>query len=112
MRRFHFLTITVIITALLLVACNGSTVPVSPEPTDGSSSTVTTLVVWDQFYRDVESNVMETLNAEFEQAHPGVKIERVVKTLDDLKVTLKLALSEPNGPDLSLIHISEPTRPY
>ena len=104
MRRFHFLTITVIITALLLVACNGSTVPVSPEPTDGSSSTVTTLVVWDQFYRDVESNVMETLNAEFEQAHPGVKIERVVKTLDDLKVTLKLALSEPNGPDVAQVN--------
>ncbi len=104
MRRFHFLTLIVIITALLLVACNGSAVPVSPEPTDESSSTVTTLVVWDQFYRDVESNVMETLNAEFEQAHPGVKIERVVKTLDDLKVTLKLALSEPNGPDVAQVN--------
>lgn len=104
MRRFHFLTPILIITALLLVACNGSAVPVSPEPTDESSSTVTTLVVWDQFYRDVESNVMETLNAEFEQAHPGVKIERVVKTLDDLKVTLKLALSEPNGPDVAQVN--------
>ena len=104
MRRFHFLTPILIITALLLVACNGSAVPVSPEPMDGASSTVTTLVVWDQFYRDVESNVMETLNAEFEQAHPGVKIERVVKTLDDLKVTLKLALSEPNGPDVAQVN--------
>ncbi len=104
MKRFHFLTLIVIITALLLVACNGSAVPVSPEPTDGSSSTVTTLVVWDQFYRDVESNVMETLNAEFEEAHPGVKIERVVKTLDDLKITLKLALSEPNGPDVAQVN--------
>ncbi len=104
MKRFHFLTLTVIITALLLVACNGSAVPVSPEPTDGSSSTETTLVVWDQFYRDVESNVMDTLNAEFEQAHPGVKIERVVKTLDDLKVTLKLALTEPNGPDVAQVN--------
>ena len=104
MRRFHFLTPILIITALLLVACNGSAVPVSPEPMDGASSTVTTLVVWDQFYRDVESNVMETLNAEFEQAHPGVKIERVVKTLDDLKVTLKLALTEPNGPDVAQVN--------
>jgi len=104
MKRFHFLTLIVIITALLLVACNGNAVPVSPEPTDGSSSTETTLVVWDQFYRDVESNVMETLNAEFEQTHPGVKIERVVKTLDDLKITLKLALSEPNGPDVAQVN--------
>ncbi|HAE85434.1 MAG TPA: ABC transporter substrate-binding protein [Anaerolineaceae bacterium] len=104
MKSFHFLTPILIITALLLVACNGSAVPVSPEPTDGSSSTATTLVVWDQFYRDVESHVMETLNAEFEQAHPGVKIERVVKTLDDLKVTLKLALTEPNGPDVAQVN--------
>ena len=58
MKRFHFLTPIVINTALLLVACNGSAVPVRPESTDGSSYTVTTLVVWDQFYRDVESNVM------------------------------------------------------
>jgi len=104
MRRFHFLTLIVVITALVLVACNGSAVPVNSEPTDGFSSTETTLVVWDQFYRDVESNVMETLNAEFEQTHPGVKIERVVKTLDDLKVTLKLALSEPNGPDVAQVN--------
>jgi raffinose/stachyose/melibiose transport system substrate-binding protein len=61
-------------------------------------------VVWDQFYRDVESQVMETLNAEFEAAHPGVKIERVVKTLDDLKVTLKLALAEEDGPDVAQVN--------
>ena len=47
---------------------------------------------------------METLNAEFEAAHPGVKIERVVKTLDDLKVTLKLALAEENGPDVAQVN--------
>jgi raffinose/stachyose/melibiose transport system substrate-binding protein len=104
MKRFHFLTLIMIITALLLVACNGSSVPANAEPTDESSTMVTTIVVWDQFYRDVESNVMETLNAEFEQAHPAVKIERVVKTLDDLKVTLKLALSEPNGPDIAQVN--------
>lgn len=62
------------------------------------------LVVWDQFYRDVESQVIDSLNAEFEAAHPGVKIERVVKTLDDLKVTLKLALSESGGPDVAQVN--------
>jgi raffinose/stachyose/melibiose transport system substrate-binding protein len=63
-----------------------------------------TLVVWDQFYRDVESQVMDTLNQEFEAAHPGVTIERVVKTLDDLKVTLKLALAESDGPDVAQVN--------
>ncbi|MBN2257625.1 MAG: extracellular solute-binding protein, partial [Anaerolineaceae bacterium] len=63
-----------------------------------------TLVVWDQFYREAETQVIDTLNAEFEAAHPGVKIERVVKQLDDLKTTLKLALSEPNGPDVAQVN--------
>ncbi len=70
----------------------------------GTSAGAVTLVVWDQFYRDVETKVMDTLNAEFEAAHPGVKIERVVKTLDDLKVTLKTALAQTDGPDVAQVN--------
>ncbi|MEA4812964.1 MAG: extracellular solute-binding protein [Anaerolineaceae bacterium] len=75
----------------------------APEATQAPAQTQT-LIVWDQFYRDVESKVMETLNAEFEAAHPGVKIERVVKNLDDLKVTEKLALSKADGPDVAQVN--------
>lgn len=75
-----------------------------PAATEASPAEGTTLVVWDQFYRDVESQVMDTLNQEFEAAHPGVKIERVVKTLDDLKVTLNLAMSETDGPDVAQVN--------
>lgn len=75
----------------------------APAATEAPAA-ATTLVVWDQFYRDVESQVMDTLNAEFEATHPGVKIERVVKTLDDLKVTLKLALAEEDGPDVAQVN--------
>jgi raffinose/stachyose/melibiose transport system substrate-binding protein len=78
--------------------------PAATQPAAGSATEPVTLVVWDQFYRDVESNVMNTLNAEFEAAHPGVKIERVVKTLDDLKVTLKTALSQADGPDVAQVN--------
>lgn len=63
-----------------------------------------TLVVWDQFYRGVESDVIDTLDAEFEANHPGVTIERVPKVLDDLNTTVKLALTEPNGPDVSQVN--------
>ena len=73
--------------------------PLQPTP-----AAEVTLVVWDQFYRDVESQVMNTLNQEFEAVHPGVKIERVVKTLDDLKVTLKQALSQDDGPDVAQVN--------
>jgi raffinose/stachyose/melibiose transport system substrate-binding protein len=63
-----------------------------------------TLVVWDQFYRGVESDVIDTLNAEFEAEHPGVTVERVSKVLDDLNTTVKLAMSEPGGPDVSQVN--------
>ena len=87
--------VVVLITVALLAACAPAAPTAAPE---------IKLVVWDQFYRDVESKVMTTLNAEFEAANPGVKIERVVKTLDDLKVTLKLALSQSDGPDVAQVN--------
>ena len=59
-----------------------------------------TLTVWDQFQRDTESAVMDELNAEFEAAHPGVKINRVVKSFDELKTAVASALRDPNGPDV------------
>ena len=97
MKKFSLLLSIVLAAALLLAAC------AAPAPTEAPAEEIT-MVVWDQFYRDVETQVIETLNAEFEAAHPGVKIERVVKTLDDLKVTLKLALAEEDGPDLAQVN--------
>ncbi|MDD3949225.1 MAG: extracellular solute-binding protein, partial [Anaerolineaceae bacterium] len=68
------------------------------------ASSETTLVVWDQFYREEESKVIETLNAEFIAAHPGVKIQRETKVLADLQMTIKLALSESDGPDVAQVN--------
>lgn len=105
-----------LITVMLLTACAQPTsapvietevplgAPTEAVKTAEPVAETITLVVWDQFYRDVESQVMDTLNAEFEAAHTGVKIERVVKTLDDLKVTLKLALAQSNGPDIAQVN--------
>ncbi|HPD62666.1 MAG TPA: extracellular solute-binding protein [Anaerolineaceae bacterium] len=117
MKRITFILSVVMAFALLLSACakpaptEAPSVPEAPAATEAPVVTEApaapeevTLVVWDQFYRDVESEVMETLNAEFEAAHPGVKIERVVKTLDDLKVTLKLALAQEDGPDVAQVN--------
>ena len=101
MKRIRFSIAILLVFAFILGACQGDK---QPAETQAPVTEETTLVVWDQFYRDVESQVMDTLNAEFEAAHPGVKIERVVKTLDDLKVTLKLALTEANGPDVAQVN--------
>ena len=101
MKRLRLHLVVLLVSALILGACQGA---IKPAETQAPAPEETTLVVWDQFYRDVESQVMDTLNKEFEAAHPGVKIERVVKTLDDLKVTLKLALTEANGPDVAQVN--------
>jgi raffinose/stachyose/melibiose transport system substrate-binding protein len=99
MKKLFPLFSVLMILTLVLTACK-PTSQATPTPAVEEM----TLVVWDQFYRDVESNVMNTLNSEFEAAHPGVKIERVVKTLDDLKVTLKLALEQTDGPDVAQVN--------
>lgn len=100
MKKIQLTFSILLISMLVFTSCTSA-----PETTKTNTPVeTTTLVVWDQFYRDVESQVMDTLNAEFEQAHPGVKIERDVKTLDDLKVTLKLALTEEDGPDVAQVN--------
>jgi raffinose/stachyose/melibiose transport system substrate-binding protein len=104
-----------ILVSLILAACSvqATETPAAetaaPEvettsPPAAQSGEKVTLVVWDQFTREVESEVIETLNQEFEEAHPGVQIERSSKVLDDLKATVKLALSESDGPDVSQVN--------
>jgi raffinose/stachyose/melibiose transport system substrate-binding protein len=62
-----------------------------------------TLVVWDHYARGVEGEVVETLNAEFEEEH-GVTIQRESRTLDDLNATLGLAMRDDEGPDIASVN--------
>ena len=63
-----------------------------------------TLVVWDNFTRDAEQAMIEELNARFEEAHPGVTVQREAYSTDDITATLPLALSESTGPDVAMIN--------
>lgn len=101
MKKHSVLISLVIVAALLLASCQSGTSG-TEQPTTASDET--TLIVWDQFYRPVESQVMETLNREFEAAHAGVKIQREVKVLEDLELTLPLALSKTDGPDVAQVN--------
>lgn len=100
-KRSIFLSISLAL-MILLSACAQPASPTDQVPDTAEDEQV--LLVWDQFYRDEESKVMETLNAEFEAAHPGVKIQREVKVLEDLKATVKLALTEADGPDVAQVN--------
>lgn len=100
MKKFRLPLILVLTFVLILGAC---ATPAEQNPPEEVSEE-TTMVVWDQFYREEESKVIETLNAEFEAAHPGVKIERETKVLADLQMTVKLALGETDGPDVAQVN--------
>jgi len=96
-----------LLVALLLAGCGADVVASQPaavlSPETPAAKTVT-LTVWDQFERDTERAVMDKLNAEFEAAHPGVEISRLVMSFEDLKTSVGSALRDPNGPDIVQIN--------
>jgi len=67
-----------------------------------------TLVVWDIHPTSPQSDVIDQLNAEFEEAHPGVTIERTAYTFEDLKTVITLGMTTPDGPDVSMVNQGYP----
>lgn len=59
-----------------------------------------TLVVWDQFDDPHEDEGMKALIAAFEEANPGIKIEREAIDFQDMHVVLRTALASGTGPDV------------
>lgn len=68
-----------------------------PDPAKAGNVTLT---VWDQEVRGGTNAELEQLNKEFQEKYPNVKIKRVSRSFDDLKTTLKLALSGNRPPDV------------
>jgi raffinose/stachyose/melibiose transport system substrate-binding protein len=56
--------------------------------------------VWDQEVRGGQNEQIEALNAAFTEAYPDITIERVSRSTDDLRTTLRLALSGGDAPDV------------
>ncbi len=63
-----------------------------------------TLVVWDNWTRDAEQEMIEILNEEFMEAYPNVTIQRESYATDDLTNILPLELSGETGPDVAMIN--------
>lgn len=68
--------------------------------TDVAKAGKVTLTEWDINTSGGADTATTQLNKEFEQKYPNVTIKRVARTLNDLKATLKLALSSKNPPDV------------
>jgi raffinose/stachyose/melibiose transport system substrate-binding protein len=68
--------------------------------TDAAALGDVTLTVWDQEVRGGQAKQIETLNADFQEKYPNIKIKRVSRSFDDLVKTLRLALSGADAPDV------------
>lgn len=77
--------------------------PVTPDAavrTDAADLGNVTLVVWDQEVRGGQAAQMAQLNKDFHARYPNIEIRRVSRSFDDLKTTLRLALSGNEPPDV------------
>ncbi len=75
----------------------GASGPISTDPAKAGKVTLT---VWDQNTDTGVNASTQALNAAFMKKYPNVRIVRVSREFDDLKTTLKLALSSNNPPDV------------
>jgi raffinose/stachyose/melibiose transport system substrate-binding protein len=78
----------------------GTGTPRSSVRTDAAGLGDVTLTVWDQEVRGGQAEQMKKLNAAFQAKYPNIKLNRVSRSFDDLKTTLRLALSGNNPPDV------------
>lgn len=58
------------------------------------------LIVWDQEVRGGQNAQMTELNKQFQAKYPNITISRVSRSFDDLKTTLRLALTGKDAPDV------------
>lgn len=65
------------------------------------------LTLWDQYYRGIESEIMDSIVTSFEAKNPGIAINRETKILDDLKLVLKMSLEGGTGPDIMQVNQGE-----
>jgi raffinose/stachyose/melibiose transport system substrate-binding protein len=95
-----------LVTALAACAPGSDTSAPPPQPpasavqTDPSKLGEVSLLVWDQEVRGGQAAQMAQLNKDFQAKYPNIKIKRVSRSFDDLKTTLRLALSGNEPPDV------------
>ncbi len=71
-----------------------------PIVTDVAKMGQVTITEWDKNTFAGPNKAMKEINRRFEQKYPNIKVKRVARAFEDLKTTLKLALSSDNPPDI------------
>jgi raffinose/stachyose/melibiose transport system substrate-binding protein len=82
----------------LIITTTASAAALLRSSSAGTTASVT-LTVWDTG-TGAQAQLNEKLAARFEKRHPGVTVNRVQYSYNDLNAKLRLALSGPNPPDV------------
>jgi raffinose/stachyose/melibiose transport system substrate-binding protein len=96
--------------ALVLGACapGSNTTPVQQPAgdvkTDVASLGQVTLTIWDQETRGGQEAQISTLNRQFHARYPNIEINRVARSFDDLRSTIKLGLTGNDAPDVAQVN--------
>lgn len=99
-----------VLAVLVLAACApGSTNTPTTQPTGAVKTDVAalgqvTLTVWDQETRGGQDAQITELNKRFQAKYPNVKINRVARSFDDLRSTIKLGLTGNDAPDVAEVN--------
>lgn len=97
-------------TLLALAACApGSDNKPAQQPagdvkTDVAAMGQVTLTIWDQETRAGQEAQINALNAQFQAKYPNVRLNRVPRSFDDLRSTVKLGLTGNDAPDIAQVN--------
>jgi raffinose/stachyose/melibiose transport system substrate-binding protein len=114
LRKISIFTLVSIIFILMLSACSAPTGQ-SSNKVDGDSnsanstknsdsnspdSEIVTLTMWDNYTDESISNAFDEMIKDFEGNNPGIKVKRTTMSVDNIRSTIKPALTSGEGPDL------------
>lgn len=111
-RRSAALVMSLGVVAGLTACAPGASAPTTSAALGAVSKTVPsgpiTLTVWDQNVDGGIVDAQKRLNAEFEKKYPNITIKRTAQSFDNLKRTLRLALSGNSAPDVAQVNQGYP----
>ncbi|MCV9885140.1 type 2 periplasmic-binding domain-containing protein [Metabacillus halosaccharovorans] len=108
-RNAHLLLIMVLIFSFILAACSSQISAPSgqndasdknSEKDNLSKDGKITLTMWDGATTPETSIIYETIIKNYKELHPDIEIKRVTMKTEDIRNTIKPALTSKEGPDL------------
>ncbi|MEV4318302.1 extracellular solute-binding protein [Actinocrispum sp. NPDC049592] len=78
--------------------------PAGDVKTDVAAMGQVTLTIWDQETRGGQQAQISALNDQFQRKYPNVRINRVARSFDDLRSTIKLGLTGNDAPDIAQVN--------